>query len=1295
MAYNLLLFYKITGGIMKRITILLIFVIMTALIASASERVSFIKGEETGLNILYHDNISTKMHINITGINVEDKDGFDALTIIGGQLYTENTGKPQIPYYRRKIAIPDKGNVNIRIENMKSVTLTDAYRIMPAQPPLLDMPGASSEFAYNEEFYSNATSYPERIAEVKHIGNVRSFRYAEIYIYPVQYNPSTGETEIIYDFDIIITYEGTGPNEINRTIPVSERWKPIYELMFDNWEYVRNSKPEVSQLKYDTKAFNENTYFDEGDYLILVVSDEMAYKIRELAAWKTKLGYRPVIKQVPSSISVSAVYDTIADCYNNWSIPPEFVLIVGEGEENEVSNHIEAHAYASPYSYGVESGITRNDHYYSLMPTSDRHSDLFISRIPARDSAELGVWIDKVKEYEGNPPAGSWFTSYFAIGDMESGRIFDITARQFGLNLQNNGYFDDLDTLLESNFANGEMGAHVVDSIDEGHNIMLFRGHGDEGSICGFYGGGDYGYDDMFMAGDVPNMSTESMGMGFMFAPTCLANNFTYPNYESMGELMCNMTGKGITGYFGATNVSLSFYNDSMALGISHAITGATSSEFQVVSVYGKEYMETYTDGSDTYFELEHYLMNEVGDPAARLWTKSPETLYATHNPSYFIGLNDITINVTDGSSSVSNAIVTIWDTTGADTVYEMGMTDGSGNITFTGVDFIDEGVGELMITASKQDYLPYEGYADIEAGNRISYVSSIVLDSPSPILTDAKLNNGEITDIDITVKNNTGSNQNTVSGTLYTSNAYVSITTNNDSYGNIASDATSEGTFRLSVSNNAPNGENVKFDLYVTYAGKTDTSTFTLTVQGVSYVSTDKNELIFDYFGTKDKLSGSNTLYTPAKTSHKTVTGYDTLSYDNYPSESNAVTGSSYWGVRFSPVSACSLKTVFWGRNNTTQILTDTVYIYSDSAGQPGSLLDKQAVSVGTGGTRIVQLDYDGPAIDGDFWILMYAATKATGGRRYYMVTDNASSGNSYTASSVGGIWSSYGSGDIVIRAGIAYYTVASDSGTIFVLNNDTDSKKDITITGVDVKNGATWIPGVKPSSGTVNMGDSLGITVYIDTVGLNPLLTYTDTLVIYTDADLTKAVTLEIPVIIQNLNTGILSISAMAFIENNEIVLQWNDSQARDIYISRTQQSGKTNIIDVVNSYSGINKYRDSDAPDGINYYNLGIRNENGLVWSSEMIIAKKALINEFNVENNVLNKTVEMKFTLSVESQVKIGIYDMSGRLVENLLENNYRAGRYTAMYNIQDIPSGLYFIQMCSDDFTETRKISIIR
>ncbi|MCK4524336.1 hypothetical protein KAU15_05365, partial [candidate division WOR-3 bacterium] len=470
----------------KSLMIIILLLVISGL--SADNIIDFGKSiNNNGIEVITHNDIETKIHLELNQLILEKGENeYDILKLTNAQLYSEEIGKPQIPYYRRVIAIPDRGDVKITIKNIKTVTVPGTFNIQPTQGPQYEVKDFEKEWVKDDDFYLQDAFYPGKTSEIMNIGSIRSFRIATFYFYPLQYNPVTGEAEIITDCDIVISYEGIGENEMNKTIPVSNRWVPIYEQMLWNWKWVKDSKPSTSMMKGDSKNFDDNTFFDEGDYLILVVSDEMTVKVKELAAWKAKLGYTPVIKQVQSSISVSALNDTIKWCYENWASPPEFVLIVGEGEENEVANHIEAHLFAcAGYSYGIE-GDTRNDHYYSLQPSdADWYSDLFISRIPARDSAELGVWIDKVIEYESNPPVGTWFTSYFCIGDIEAGRIFHITARQFGLNLEADGNFDDLDTLLECNFADGEMGAHVLDSIDEGHNVMVFRGHGDEGSGFG------------------------------------------------------------------------------------------------------------------------------------------------------------------------------------------------------------------------------------------------------------------------------------------------------------------------------------------------------------------------------------------------------------------------------------------------------------------------------------------------------------------------------------------------------------------------------------------------------------------------------------------------------------------------------------------------------------------------------------------------------------------------------------------------------------------------------------------
>ncbi|MCK4524332.1 Ig-like domain-containing protein, partial [candidate division WOR-3 bacterium] len=108
------------------------------------------------------------------------------------------------------------------------------------------------------------------------------------------------------------------------------------------------------------------------------------------------------------------------------------------------------------------------------------------------------------------------------------------------------------------------------------------------------------------------------------------------------------------------------------------------------------------------------------------MWTKTPDTLFAAHNATFGVGMNDITVTVTDENSMlIINAIVTVWDTTGADTVYRKGLTNGSGQVTFNNVQFLDGNLNEVMISASKQDYIPYIGNADVVGGVPIQ--SSII----------------------------------------------------------------------------------------------------------------------------------------------------------------------------------------------------------------------------------------------------------------------------------------------------------------------------------------------------------------------------------------------------------------------------------------------------------------------------------------------------------------------------------------------------------------------------------------
>ena len=365
--------------------------------------------ENSGIQITSGLISNTKIHLSLSEIYISEGINYtDVINFTNGDLFSEEIGKSRVPYYRKMIVIPDKGNPVITVSNIKRIKVDGYYNIQPTQHPLPEIRNYQPQFVKDEVHYTTDAFYPGYDANVMETGIIRNSRYATIGIFPLQYNPVTKEIFIITECDITISFEGKGENEIEKKIPFSKRWESIYRMMFWNWDYVKDSFKSLPNPITGALSWSPDTWFNEGDYLILVVSDEMTEKIKELAAWRTKLGYTPVIKQVPNTITPTQLRDTIAYCYLNWSIPLDFVLIVGEGEESEVTNHIECHRYYDGGSgYGIEPSYIRNDHFYSLMPDSlDRHSDLFVSRFPAEDSIELDIWIDKTINYEMSPPSG-------------------------------------------------------------------------------------------------------------------------------------------------------------------------------------------------------------------------------------------------------------------------------------------------------------------------------------------------------------------------------------------------------------------------------------------------------------------------------------------------------------------------------------------------------------------------------------------------------------------------------------------------------------------------------------------------------------------------------------------------------------------------------------------------------------------------------------------------------------------------------------------------------------------------
>ncbi len=77
------------------------------------------------------------------------------------------------------------------------------------------------------------------------------------------------------------------------------------------------------------------------------------------------------------------------------------------------------------------------------------------------------------------------------------------------------------------------------------------------------------------------------------------------------------------------------------------------------------------------------------------------------------------------------------------------------------------------------------------------------------------------------------------------------------------------------------------------------------------------------------------------------------------------------------------------------------------------------------------------------------------------------------------------------------------------------------------------------------------------------------------------------------------------------------------------------------------------------------------------------------------NPFNPTTTIQFSVSTMTIASLGIYDISGRLVETLVRGDFEAGEHEVIWNAVNHSSGIYFVRLESNKFIETQKIVLVK
>ena len=77
------------------------------------------------------------------------------------------------------------------------------------------------------------------------------------------------------------------------------------------------------------------------------------------------------------------------------------------------------------------------------------------------------------------------------------------------------------------------------------------------------------------------------------------------------------------------------------------------------------------------------------------------------------------------------------------------------------------------------------------------------------------------------------------------------------------------------------------------------------------------------------------------------------------------------------------------------------------------------------------------------------------------------------------------------------------------------------------------------------------------------------------------------------------------------------------------------------------------------------------------------------------NPFNPTTNIEYSLSVGSFVKIVVYNVLGEVVSNLVNNYESPGMHTVEFNGADLPSGVYFYRLRTNNLVQVRKMVLLK
>ena len=694
---------------------------------------------------------------------------YDQLTMPGAGLTVE-IGKPALPMLTRFIEVPLGVNLRMNVFYKESKILDD-FSIVPAQEPPEDFVNATQPaFTKDSAEYLRNAFYPQKIISVEGEGEVqeiivRGHRIAALNFFPVQYNPVSKQVKAYSRIEVRIEYDIPAQLE-----PIDDR------LESTSFERLLNA----TILNYWPPVFQYKTKGTGADYLIITDEDFYGQSV-DLAEWKKEKGYQTRIVNTtdinPLGATADNITDFIQDAYDTWNPAPTYILLMGDAEF--IPPHYET-AHTSPSHGGAELAT---DLYYTTVDGTDYFPDIFIGRISVDTAAEATTVVNKIINYERNPPNNAnfyqtvevcaqfqdedpwWWNGVANVptrDDFED-RRFTLTSEEIRDFLMAEGYTVDriyttdgavtplnyslawdlglplpADLLRANGFQWNGNTADITNGITGGSFLVYHRNHGLSRNFWhhidtwwgNFDGWGDPYYDTFDIAGLnngalLPVVLSIECQAGWFDGETdqqfdaVLVNNF-----ESFCEEFVRRPGGGAVASIGATRNSRSGYNDHLVKGFIDAVWPGFDTTTASGGLYSLGQIHTYGKVYMSNFYSYSDFTNQLTFELFHLFG-DPEMEIWTSQPSEL----DVEYPQVIGSGGKQSFFIGVFHDASGDPIHHAKVCLKQGDTLYVqytdpaGYAYYDinpsSGVS-ITITVTKHDYTPFQDTIGVTASGAV-----------------------------------------------------------------------------------------------------------------------------------------------------------------------------------------------------------------------------------------------------------------------------------------------------------------------------------------------------------------------------------------------------------------------------------------------------------------------------------------------------------------------------------------------------------------------------------------------